>query len=141
MYVRYLEVGAVNPLVLDQAEGERIAAGFAQIAASLPDRQSLQLYVQGTPLDSRTCSPRRPKRCERAAGAARRTSASATGDGDPPAGNRPGAVDPKDRADDRAIVLALLGGLSLAPNGTTRPRAIAQAAGAARKDSAHEGDP
>ena len=46
--VRYLEVGSVNPLVVDQAEGERISAAFAQIAARLPDRQALQLYVQGT---------------------------------------------------------------------------------------------
>ena len=49
-YVRALEVGAVNPLVLEPAEGERVSAAFGQVAARLPDRQSLQFYVQGTPL-------------------------------------------------------------------------------------------
>ncbi len=58
-YVRYLEVGSVNPLVVDQAEGERISAAFAQLAARLPDRQSLQLYVQGTPARARGRARRR----------------------------------------------------------------------------------
>ncbi|HEX4836941.1 MAG TPA: hypothetical protein VFV03_00230, partial [Solirubrobacteraceae bacterium] len=69
-YVRYLEVGTVNPLAVDQAEGERISAAFAQVAARLPDRQSLQLYVQGTPLDLEALLSEETYRCERAAGAA-----------------------------------------------------------------------
>jgi hypothetical protein len=69
-YVRYLEVGTVNPLAVEQAEGERISAAFAQIAARLPDRQSLQLYVQGTPLDLEALLAEETYRCERAAGAA-----------------------------------------------------------------------
>jgi hypothetical protein len=69
-YVRYLEVGSVNPLVVDQAEGERISAAFGQLAARLPDRQSLQLYVQGTPLDLEDVLAEETHRCEQAAGAA-----------------------------------------------------------------------
>ena len=68
--MRYLEVGAVNPLVLDPAEGERVSGAFAQIAARLPDRQSLQLYVQGTPLDLEELLADETHRCEQAAGAA-----------------------------------------------------------------------
>ena len=70
VYVRYLEVGAVNPLVLDPDEGERVSAAFAQIAARLPARQSLQLYVQGTPLDLEELLADETHRCEQAAGAA-----------------------------------------------------------------------
>src|ERR1700730_2238306 len=70
VYVRYLEVSTVNPLVLDQAEAERISATFAQLAARLPDRQSLQLYVQGTPLDLEDGLAEETHRCEQAAGAA-----------------------------------------------------------------------
>jgi hypothetical protein len=70
VYVRYLEVGVVNPLVLDQAEGERVSAAFGQVAARLPDRQSLQLYVQGTPLDLEEVLADETHRCEQAAGAA-----------------------------------------------------------------------
>jgi DNA helicase HerA-like ATPase len=69
-YVRYLEVDTVNPLAVDQAEGERISASFAQIAARLPDRQSLQLYVQGTALDVEALLSEETYRCEQAAGAA-----------------------------------------------------------------------
>jgi DNA helicase HerA-like ATPase len=69
-YVRYLEVGTVNPLAVEQTEGERISAAFAQIAARLPDRQALQLYVQGTPLDLEALLAEETYRCERAAGAA-----------------------------------------------------------------------
>jgi hypothetical protein len=69
-YVRYLEVGTVNPLVVEQSEGERISSGFAQIAARLCDGQSLQLYVQGTPLDVQELLAQETYRCERAAGAA-----------------------------------------------------------------------
>jgi DNA helicase HerA-like ATPase len=69
-YVRYLEVGVVNPLVLDQAEGERVSAAFGQLAARLPDRQSLQLYVQGTPLALEEILAEETFRCEQAAGAA-----------------------------------------------------------------------
>jgi DNA helicase HerA-like ATPase len=70
LYVRYLQVGVVNPLVLDAAEGERISAAFAQIAARLPDRQCLQLYVQGTPLALEEILADESHRCEQAAGAA-----------------------------------------------------------------------
>jgi hypothetical protein len=70
VYARYLEVGSVNPLVVDQAEGERISAAFGQLAARLPDRQSLQLYVQGTPLDLEDVLAEETHRCEQAAGAA-----------------------------------------------------------------------
>ena len=70
VYVRYLEVGSVNPLVLDQADGERISAAFGQLAARLPDRQSLQLYVQGTPLELEEILAEETHRCELAAGAA-----------------------------------------------------------------------
>jgi DNA helicase HerA-like ATPase len=70
VYVRYLEVGAVNPLVLDQAEGERVSAAFGQVAARLPDRQSLQLYVQGTPLALEEILADETHRCQQAAGAA-----------------------------------------------------------------------
>jgi DNA helicase HerA-like ATPase len=69
-YVRYLEVDTVNPLAVDQVEGERISASFAQIAARLPDRQSLQLYVQGTTLDLEEILAEETYRCEQAAGAA-----------------------------------------------------------------------
>jgi hypothetical protein len=69
-YVRYLEAGVVNPLVLDQAEGERVSAAFGQVAARLPDRQSLQLYVQGTPLELQEILADETHRCEQAAGAA-----------------------------------------------------------------------
>ncbi len=69
-YVRYLEVGSVNPLVMDQAEGERVSAAFGQLAARLPDRQSLQLYVQGTPLELEDILAEETHRCEQAAGAA-----------------------------------------------------------------------
>jgi hypothetical protein len=47
---RCLEVGSVNPLALGATEAERISSAFAQLGARLSDRQSLQLYVQGTPL-------------------------------------------------------------------------------------------
>jgi hypothetical protein len=69
-YVRYLEVGTVNPLAVEPSEGERISGAFAQIAARLADRQSLQLYVQGTPLDVEALLAEETYRCERAAGAA-----------------------------------------------------------------------
>ncbi len=69
-YVRYLEVGAVNPLVLEQAEGERISRALAQVAARLAEGQSLQLYVQGRPLDMEALLAEETYRCERAAGAA-----------------------------------------------------------------------
>lgn len=69
-YVRYLEVGTVNPLVVEQAEGERISAAFAQVAARLSERQSLQLYIQARPLDVEGLLAEETYRCERAAGAA-----------------------------------------------------------------------
>ena len=70
IYVRALEVGTVNPLVLDQAEAERVSQAFAQVVARLPDRQSLQLYVQGTPLALDDVLAEEKRCCEQAAGAA-----------------------------------------------------------------------
>ena len=47
-----------------------MSAAFGQLAARLPDRQSLQLYVQGTPLDLEDVLAEETHRCEQAAGAA-----------------------------------------------------------------------
>jgi hypothetical protein len=69
-YVRYLEVSPVNPLVLEPAEAERVSAAFAQVAARLPDRQSLQLYVRATPLALEEILAVETHRCEQAAGVA-----------------------------------------------------------------------
>jgi hypothetical protein len=69
-YVRYLEVTPVNPLVLEPAAAERISAAFAQVAARLPDGQSLQLYVQATPLALEEILAVETHRCEQAAGTA-----------------------------------------------------------------------
>jgi hypothetical protein len=69
-YVRYLEVSPVNPLVLEPVDAERISAAFAQVAARLPDRHSLQLYVQATPLALEEILAVETHRCEQAAGAA-----------------------------------------------------------------------
>jgi hypothetical protein len=74
-YVRALEVRPVNPLTLDQAEAERISAAFAQAMARLPDRQSLQLYVEGTPLALDDILAEETHDCEQAAGAAEDTCA------------------------------------------------------------------
>jgi hypothetical protein len=68
-YVRLLEVDPVNPLVMDAAEADRVAGGFAQVAARLPDRQSLQLYVEGVALDLDGLLARETFRSEQAAGA------------------------------------------------------------------------
>ncbi len=68
-YVRYLESEVVNPLVLDPEEAERISAGFAQIAARLADRQTLQLYVQASPLGLEELLAGESHCCEQAAGA------------------------------------------------------------------------
>ena len=70
VYVRYLEVAPVNPLVMDAEEIERVSGAFAQLAARLPDRQGLQLYVQGTPLDLEEILADETHRCEQAAGEA-----------------------------------------------------------------------
>lgn len=70
VYVRLLEVGSVNPLVLEAQECDRISAAFAQIAARLPDRQCLQVYVQGEPLDLDALLAEESFGCEQAAGAA-----------------------------------------------------------------------
>ncbi len=69
-YVRYLETGAVNPLSMDAGKAERISGAFAQIAARLPDRQSLQLHLEATPLDLEELLAHESYRCEQAAGAA-----------------------------------------------------------------------
>jgi DNA helicase HerA-like ATPase len=69
-HVRYLETGAVNPLVIDPEESERVAAAFAQIAARLPENQAMQLYAQATPLKIEELLAGEAHRCEQAAGAA-----------------------------------------------------------------------
>jgi len=69
-FVRYLEVTPVNPLVLDPADAQRVSAAFAQVAARLEDRQSLQLYAQATPLDAEEMLAVQSHRCEQAVGAA-----------------------------------------------------------------------
>jgi hypothetical protein len=71
-YVRYLETQAVNPLVIEAAEAERTSAAFAQIAARLPDGQSLQLYAHATPLDVAALTGEERRRTIRACGAAER---------------------------------------------------------------------
>jgi DNA helicase HerA-like ATPase len=70
-YVRYLESGAVNPLVMEAAEAERVSAAFAQITARLPDGQSLQLYLQAAPLELEELLAEESRGCEQAVGAAR----------------------------------------------------------------------
>jgi hypothetical protein len=72
-HVRYLEVTPVNPLVLEPSQAERVSAAFAQVAARLPDSQSLQLYVQATPLALEEILAVETHRCEQAAGAAHDT--------------------------------------------------------------------
>jgi hypothetical protein len=69
VYVRYLQTGAVNPLVMESEQAERVSAAFAQIAARLPDRQSLQLYLQAAPLELEELLADESHRCEQAAGA------------------------------------------------------------------------
>jgi hypothetical protein len=49
-YVRILEVSTINPLVLEDAEAERISLAFGTLAARLGPGQRLQLYVEATPL-------------------------------------------------------------------------------------------
>jgi hypothetical protein len=66
-HVRFLQTGAVNAIVMDPAEAERISAAFAQIAARLPDGQSLQLYAHATALDVPGMLGEEQARCERAA--------------------------------------------------------------------------
>jgi hypothetical protein len=72
-YVRYLEVTPVNPLMLEPAQAERVSAAFAQVAARVPDGQSLQLYVQATPLALEEILAVGTHCCEQAAGAAHDT--------------------------------------------------------------------
>lgn len=69
-HVRYLQSEVVNPLVLDAEEAEVISAAFAQIAARLGDRQTLQLYVQASPPELEELLAEESHRCEQAAGAA-----------------------------------------------------------------------
>lgn len=68
--VRCLEVGAVNPLVLDAAEVQRISAAFAQVTARLPDRRALQLYAQARALSLDEVLAAERHGCELVAGAA-----------------------------------------------------------------------
>jgi hypothetical protein len=65
--VRYLEVSAINPLVLDAEDAGRVSAGLAQVAARLEDGQSLQLYTTATPLDRARLLSSEGNKCERAA--------------------------------------------------------------------------
>ncbi len=65
--VRYLQVSPVNPLVLEPAEAERVAAAFAQVTARLADGQSLQLYAQAVPLELEELLAVQAHRCARAA--------------------------------------------------------------------------
>ena len=69
-HVRYLESETVNPLVLDNDDGERLSSAFAQLAARLQDRQALQIYVHATPLALEELLAQESQRCEQAAGAA-----------------------------------------------------------------------
>ena len=69
-YVRYLQCETVNPLVLDPDEAAGISAAFAQIAARLGDRQTLQLYVHARPLELEELLAEQSHLCEQAAGAA-----------------------------------------------------------------------
>ena len=69
-YIRYLETGAVNPLTMEPTEAERISGAFAQIAARLTDRQSLQLSMHAKPLDLQELLAGERHACEQAAGAA-----------------------------------------------------------------------
>ena len=48
--VRYLEVLPRNPLVMDEAEAERMGHGFAALLARLPAGQALQVHVHATPV-------------------------------------------------------------------------------------------
>ena len=97
--MRYLQTGAVNPLVMEPEQAERVSAAFAQIAARLPDRQALQLYVQATPLELEELLADESHRCEQAAGAAQDAGADRASEGDPQARRRSGAVDPRQRAE------------------------------------------
>jgi len=66
-YVRCLQSAAVNAMVMDPGEAERFSAAFAQIAARLPDGQSLQLYAHATPIDVAGLLEEEQARGERAA--------------------------------------------------------------------------
>jgi hypothetical protein len=69
-HVRYLEVQPVNPLVLEPAAVGLLSAALAQVAARLPDGQSLQLAVQATPAPLEEILALETHHCEQAAGAA-----------------------------------------------------------------------
>ncbi len=69
-YVRCLQSGAVNAIVMDPGEAERLSGAFAQIAARLPDGQSLQICAHARPLDVPSLLEEQRARSERAARAA-----------------------------------------------------------------------
>ena len=48
--VRYLRVTPKNPLVMSDAEREHVGAAFAQLVSRLAAGQSLQFYVEATPV-------------------------------------------------------------------------------------------
>jgi len=79
-YVRYLETGVVNPLVMGAAEAERVSAAFAQVASRLPDGGSLQLYTSAVSLDLAEVLAQEAHRCAVAAGAAEDDGHSARGE-------------------------------------------------------------
>lgn len=66
-YVRVLEVGSVNPLVLDAVAAERVSDAFGRIAARVPDGQSLQLCVDAAPLPLESVAHADREECELAA--------------------------------------------------------------------------
>jgi hypothetical protein len=69
-YVHYLQTGSVNPFVIDSPETERISNAFAQIAARLPDGQSLQIYADARACHVENLLADERGRCEHAAGVA-----------------------------------------------------------------------
>jgi hypothetical protein len=50
VYLRYLEVSPVNPLVCDEQTNEQLSTAFGGVLGRLEGGQSLQLYVQARPL-------------------------------------------------------------------------------------------
>lgn len=68
--LRALEVGAVNPLVMDPERAERVSRSFTQLASRITEGQSLQLHVQAAPLPLAQVVAHDRARCNQAAQAA-----------------------------------------------------------------------
>ena len=49
-FVRYLRVTAKNPLVMSEADREQVGHAFGQLVGRLGAGQSLQFYVEATPV-------------------------------------------------------------------------------------------